>query len=93
MPVGMQIVAQNLRRIPITNQIAEYLMISDGLVDVSIYVTQAIEANQEDLALRSDSKSIVSISDGRFQVTVIGEIPLDTASKLANSIVLVSESK
>lgn len=93
LPVGMQVVAKNLRRIPITNQIAEYLMLSDGLVDVSIYVTQAIESGQEDLALTSDSKSIVSISDGRFQVTVIGEIPLETANKLANSIVLVNENE
>ncbi len=93
MPVGMQKVSQNLRRIPITNQLAEYLMISDGLVDVSIYVTQAIESNQDDLALTSDAKSIVSISDGRYQVTVIGEIPLDTATKLANSIVLIDGNR
>lgn len=93
MPLGMQKVSQNLRRIPITNQLAEYLMISDGLVDVSIYVTQALKSNQDELALTSDSKSIVSISDGRYQVTVIGEIPLETATKLANSIVLIDGTR
>lgn len=88
MPIGMQIVAQNLRRIPITNQLAEYMMISDGLVDVSIYVTEATDVAQEDISGSTDATSIVSISDGRIQVTVIGEIPLATANTLANSIVL-----
>lgn len=91
MPVGMQKVTQNLRRISITGQPAEYMMLSDGLVDVSVYVMQATDLTQEDIALTTDTTSIVSISDGRIQVTVVGEIPIETASKMANSIVLVSE--
>lgn len=88
-PKGMKIVAQNFRRIPTTNQPAEYVMLSDGLADVSVYVTEASENNQESIALLSDTQSIVSISNGRIQVTVIGEIPIDTADKIANSIVLI----
>lgn len=91
MPVGMQIVTQNLRRISITGQPAEYMMLSDGLVDVSIYVMQATDSSQEDIAVTTNATSIVSISDGRIQVTVVGEIPIETASKMANSIVLVNE--
>lgn len=91
MPVGMQKVTQNLRRISITGQPAEYMMLSDGLVDVSVYVMQATDVSQEDIALTTDTTSIVSISDGRIQVTVVGEIPIETASKMANSIVLVKE--
>ena len=88
MPVGMQKVSENLRRISITGQAAEYMMVSDGLIDVSIYVTKASDVIQEDIALTTDATSIVSISDGRIQVTVVGEIPLETASKMASSIVL-----
>ena len=91
MPVGMQKVTQNLRRISLTGQPAEYMMLSDGLVDVSVYVMQATDITQEDIAITTDTTSIVSISDGRIQVTVVGEIPIETASKMANSIVLVSE--
>jgi sigma-E factor negative regulatory protein RseB len=91
MPVGMQKVTQNLRRRSITGQPAEYMMLSDGLVDVSVYVMQATDVTQEDIAVTTDNTSIVSISDGRIQVTVVGEIPIETASKMANSIVLVSE--
>lgn len=91
MPLGMKIVTQNLRRISVTGQPAEYMMLSDGLVDVSIYVMQATDVSQEDIALRTDATSIVSISDGRIQVTVVGEIPLETASKMANSIVLIKD--
>lgn len=88
MPVGMQKVSENLRRISLTGQPAEYMMVSDGLVDVSIYVMKATEATQEDLAITTDSTSIVSMSDGRIQVTVVGEIPLETATKMANSIIV-----
>lgn len=91
MPIGMQKVTQNLRRISITGQPAEYMMLSDGLVDVSVYVMQVTDISQEDIALTNDATSIVSISNGRIQVTVVGEIPLETASKMANSIVLVNE--
>lgn len=90
-PIGMQKVTENLRRISLTGQPAEYMMVSDGLVDVSIYVMKASDANQEDIALTTDVTSIVSISDGRIQVTVVGEIPLETASKMASSIVLKSD--
>lgn len=92
MPVGMRKVAQNLRRIPLTGQPAEYLMLSDGLVDVSIYVMQASDVTQEDLAVTTDATSVVSISDGRIQVTVIGEVPIETANKIANSIVLIKQT-
>lgn len=91
LPVGMQIVSENLRRISATGQPAEYMMVSDGLVDVSIYVMKATDVQQEDVALNTEATSIVSISNGRIQVTVVGEIPLETASKMANSIVLVSD--
>ena len=89
-PIGMQTVAQNLRRISGTGQPAEYLMLSDGLVDVSIYVTETSDSSQEDVSISTNGTSIVSLSDpdGRFQVSVVGEIPLETANKIANSIVL-----
>jgi sigma-E factor negative regulatory protein RseB len=58
---------------------------------VSIYVMKATDVAQEDIAFATDATSIVSISDGRIQVTVVGEIPLETASKMANSIVLIND--
>lgn len=89
MPVGMQVVKQNLHRLSLTGQPAEYMMLSDGLVDVSVYVMSANEAIQEDISVSSDTTSVVSISDGRVQVTVVGEIPTSTANEIANSIVLI----
>jgi sigma-E factor negative regulatory protein RseB len=86
----MQIIKQNLRRVSITGEPAEYMLLSDGLVDVSVYVMSANDAINEDLSVISGTTSVVSISDGRIQVTVVGEIPAVTANKIANSIVLVS---
>ena len=88
-PIGMEIIKQNLHRISITGEPAEYMLLSDGLIDVSVYVMQANDAIKEDISVTTDTTTVVSISDGRVQVTVVGEIPAATANKIANSIILV----
>ena len=90
MPEGMQRVKQDVHRLAITNQIVEYSMLSDGLIDVSVYVQPALDIFQQDVSLRQDTNTILSRTNGRVQVTIIGEIPLTTADKMANSIVLVN---
>ncbi len=88
LPIGMRTIKSNLRRVAVTGQAAEYMMLSDGLVDVSVYVTTALPGGQDELSLANDSTSLVSLSNGRIQVTVVGEVPISTADKIANSIVL-----
>ncbi|MGB3725551.1 MAG: MucB/RseB C-terminal domain-containing protein [Glaciecola sp.] len=92
LPVGMTKVKQKLHRLSTTGQLAEYMMLSDGLVDVSVYVMNATDSIQEDLSITTDATSVVSISNGRIQVTVVGDVPTSTANKIADSIVLVSDA-
>ncbi|MBT1452319.1 MucB/RseB C-terminal domain-containing protein [Glaciecola sp. XM2] len=89
LPVGMRVLKQDVHRIQRTGQMTEYMLLSDGLVDVSVYVMNANEAFQEDLAVATGSHAVISKTDGRVQVTVVGEIPVVTAEKIAESIVIV----
>lgn len=89
MPNGMKVIKQNIHRIERTGKMTEYMLLSDGLVDVSVYVLSASEALSEDISIASSSHAVVTKTDGRIQATVVGEIPVTTANKIANSIVLV----
>lgn len=89
-PSGMKIIQKKLHRLTSTGQPSQYLMLSDGLVDVSVYVMNDTEILKEELQLRNASRSFVSLSNGRIQVIIIGDVPVETAQKIADSIVLVN---
>ncbi|WP_371195793.1 MucB/RseB C-terminal domain-containing protein [Glaciecola sp. SC05] len=88
LPKGMQVLKQDIHRIERTGQMTEYMLLSDGIVDVSVYVLPASDALSEDMSIASGSHAVVSKTDGRIQVTVVGEIPVATADQIANSIVI-----
>ncbi|MDP2534347.1 MucB/RseB C-terminal domain-containing protein [Alteromonas stellipolaris] len=86
LPNGMEEVRGDTRRLALTGQVVEYKMYSDGLVDVSVYVQPAKEALGGDLVLRNDLSTFLTLTDGNTQVTVVGEIPLQTANAIATSL-------
>lgn len=86
LPKGMVEVSQDVRRLSLTGQMVEYKMFSDGLVDVSVYVQPAKQAIGADLALRHELNTFLTFTNGSAQVTVVGEIPLQTANAMAHSL-------
>lgn len=86
LPTGMVEVRRDIRRLAMTGQVVEYKMFSDGLVDVSVYVQPATDALGSDLVLRHDLNTFLTLTDGKAQVTVVGEIPLKTANAIATSL-------
>ncbi|WP_218311866.1 MucB/RseB C-terminal domain-containing protein [Alteromonas antoniana] len=88
LPTGMEEVRRDIRRLALTGQVVEYKMFSDGLVDVSVYVQPANEALGSDLVLRHDLNTFLTLTDGKAQVTVVGEIPPKTAQSIATSLSL-----
>ncbi|MGQ8365078.1 MucB/RseB C-terminal domain-containing protein [Glaciecola sp. 1036] len=91
MPVGMEVVKRSQHRIQGTGQLTEYIMLSDGLIDVSIYLIKANLAFDEKQSWHSGLNAVVTKSDGQYQVTVLGRLPSQTAYKIANSIILVDQ--
>ncbi len=92
LPTGMEEVRRDIRRLALTGQVVEYKMFSDGLVDVSVYVQPANEALGSDLVLRHDLNTFLTLTDGKAQVTVVGEIPPKTAQSIATSLSLTGSA-
>lgn len=92
LPLGMKVIKQDVHRIARTGQMTEYMLLSDGLVDVSVYVMSANDAFTEDLSIATGSHAVISKTDGTIQVTIVGEVPLTTAEKIADSIVIVESN-
>ncbi len=86
LPTGMHEVRRDIRRLALTGQVVEYKMFSDGLVDVSVYVQPAADALGSDLVLRHNLNTFLTLTDGKAQVTVVGEIPPKTAESIATSL-------
>ena len=87
-PVGMDEIKQDTRRLAISGQIVDYRLFSDGLVEVSVYVEPAQQSFDQDVMLRHQLNSFLSVKMGDYQVTVVGEIPPDTANRIARSLVI-----
>lgn len=90
LPQGMEEVRRDVRRLAITGQVVEYMMFSDGMVDVSVYIQPAKDAIGSDALFRHDANTFLTLTDGTAQVTVVGEVPPTTANAIANSLSLRS---
>ena len=66
----------------------EFMLSSDGLVDVSIYVN-ASEEKQRNADFAKDGATLVlnQVNEG-VEVSVVGKIPSNTAKKIADSITI-----
>lgn len=89
MPQGMQLLRRDIHRLPMTGQLVEYALLSDGMVDVSVYLQAVAPGSSENGWLRFGANTLLSIQQGGVEVTVVGKVPPQTASSIANSITLV----
>ena len=85
-PKGMTIVQKDRRRLASSRKVVEYMMLSDGLVDVSVYISRSIVSGKDGGWLKSGSDTLLTITQGEFMITVIGKIPPKTAQMIATSL-------
>lgn len=91
MPTGMRIVSQNRHILPITQQHVDYLKLSDGLFDVSVYAYPAGgDRILQGEIVRQGATSLHSVVRNGMEVTVVGEVPPQTATLIAQSVTLTS---
>ncbi|AEY00679.1 sigma-E factor regulatory protein RseB [Oceanimonas sp. GK1] len=87
LPEGFEIRTQNRHRLPLTEQPVEYLMASNGVVDVSVYVAESTVSEPRQQLVRQGATHLVSlVSPGRVEVTVVGDVPADIARRIAESV-------
>ncbi|MCY7296608.1 MucB/RseB C-terminal domain-containing protein [Alteromonas sp. a30] len=86
LPAGMRVVKRDVHRLPVTGHAVDYVLLSDGMVDVSVYVHPIQGAGAEKGWLRHESTTLLSLNNGNVEVAVVGKIPPETANAIATSI-------
>ncbi|MGJ8691949.1 MAG: MucB/RseB C-terminal domain-containing protein [Thalassotalea sp.] len=85
-PKGFSQINANSHRIIHTKQPAEFKMFSDGLVDVSVYVSPSEDQNRlSGFAQEGATLAYNHVLNG-LEVSVVGKIPPATAKAIANSV-------
>ncbi|WP_445396389.1 MucB/RseB C-terminal domain-containing protein [Zobellella sp. An-6] len=88
LPQGFEVKSEDKHKLPVTEQSVDYLMASNGVVDISVYVAQAAAGSEPHQQLvRQGATHLVSlINPARVEITVVGDIPAETARRIAESI-------
>lgn len=90
LPVGMRVAKQDIHRLPMTGELVDYILLTDGLVDVSIYLQPLANAKaSQDLIGRHESNTILTRQMGDVSATIVGKIPAITADAILKSIQFV----
>ena len=90
LPRGFVNISQSRHRLMNTEQLVESQIYSDGLFHFSIYVSPPSAVNIETQLLRQGRRSLATVKINKQEVTVIGDIPPNTARRIAESVVFDS---
>ncbi len=86
LPKGFRVMSTDRHPLVGTGEMVDYMMVSDGLVDVSIYLS-APDAGMGDQLVRQGATSLLRmLNDHKVEVTVVGEVPAQTAQRIAESL-------
>lgn len=86
LPAGFTQINANTHRIIHTQQPSEFKMFSDGLVDISVYVSPSKEAQRKSGIVYDGATVVFNGISNNIEVSVVGKIPAETAQKIADSI-------
>jgi len=88
LPEGFTQINSNRHKISLTKQPVEFVLFSDGLVDISIYVNGSKEKQRNaDFAMDGATLVLNQVVKG-IEVSIVGKIPSQTAKAIADSITI-----
>ncbi|MCE0493421.1 sigma-E factor regulatory protein RseB [Vibrio salinus] len=86
-PEGFKALELNRYRMAVTKRLVESQMYSDGLFNFSVYVSTGENSSLKNQLVRQGRRTLQTMTQGDKEVSVIGDIPPDTAKKILESIV------
>lgn len=88
LPSGFELRSQDKHKLPITEQAVDYVMLSNSLVDVSVYLSKAKPAAevQQQLVRQGATHLLSVVSPEGADITVVGAIPVETARQIVEAI-------
>lgn len=92
-PSGFESKEFNRYRIAMTGQVVENQMFSDGLFSFSVYISERDGNSLKNQLVRQGSRTLHSFILSDKEISVIGDIPAETASRIAQSVVFKAQHK
>ncbi|WP_165310268.1 sigma-E factor regulatory protein RseB [Vibrio ziniensis] len=86
-PDGFESVNLNRYRMINTERVVENQMFSDGLFSFSVYVSTSDEHSLQGQLVRQGRRTLQTFIKGDREVSVVGDIPPETAKRIAQSVV------
>jgi sigma-E factor negative regulatory protein RseB len=88
LPSGFKLMVSNKHQIAGIEQTIDYMQFTDGLVDISIYINTNPKAGSLSQGLGvSGQISLQSKITDDVEVVVVGEVPVDTAKRIADAVI------
>ncbi len=88
LPQGFDVVVRDHHRLIGIHEPVEYVALTDGLANISVYVGRSGENPMPNELLIRNGLSMVVVQVGALEVVAIGKVPSETLDKIANNLVL-----
>lgn len=93
LPAGFSVVRDDQHKLVMhENEPVSYIMLDDGISNVSIYISEKkAKLDEKQKLIRRGATVLYTQQRGEIEINVVGDIPVATAQRLVESMVLVSD--
>ncbi|QYK06156.1 MucB/RseB C-terminal domain-containing protein [Shewanella zhangzhouensis] len=92
LPEGFKVVARDHHRLMGSQEPVEYVAITDGIANISVYVGRAGNVPMPDELMTRNGLGLVSEKVGNAEVVAVGRVPMETLSRIIRSLALDKSS-
>jgi len=90
LPLGFSAVSSDRHKLIGDDEVMDYFLLSDGLVDVSVYLSRgqsdAVSHEKEQFAMHGATSILTITRDDGVRLTIVGELPVASLHRIAESI-------
>lgn len=84
-PKGFEIMTKQRHNLLVESTLVDHYLYSDGLTEYSVYIARLADDMETDIAL-SSSQTLFTMRYNDYLVTVVGQIPLSIAQRIAQEV-------
>ncbi|PTA49564.1 MucB/RseB [Shewanella morhuae] len=88
LPAGFTVVVRDHHRLIGSQETVEYIALTDGLANISVYVARAGTRKLPEELITRNGLSLVSENVGNAEVVAVGKVPTETLARIAKSLTL-----
>ncbi|MCL1073646.1 MucB/RseB C-terminal domain-containing protein [Shewanella dokdonensis] len=86
LPAGFKVIVRDHHRLIGTHEPVEYIALTDGLSNISIYVARSGDAPIPEELMTRDGISMASERVGNLEVVAVGKVPTQTLVRIASGL-------